>query len=314
MILGCDISVWQTNDAQNPTYFFDPFLAKEKGMEFAFIRASSGSLIDKAVNKVAPRFEQAKLPFGFYHYIFPDISYITQADKFLSVVNQYDYQLPLVVDVEQTGVGLDIVRLFCGRVASKTGKKMIIYTRGNVWNEFIGVKNATWALEHDYWVAHYMKVSFPVYGIPSAVQLTTTYPTQLEPWKSHGKPWTFWQFCASGDGEFYGGDYAKHTDKVGLDMNVFNGTLEEFNAKFGITDIPDVEPEPEPEVQQYRTKVYLRGRTKPIYLAGESALIFPPDTILDAADEPTVYEYESGITWRQVKIWVSNNSAYIEEL
>jgi len=51
-----------------------------------------------------------------------------------------------------------------------------------------------------------------------------------------------------GDGEFYGGNYAKHTDQTGLDMNVFNGTTEQFNAYFGLSEQPQGPEEPdEPE-------------------------------------------------------------------
>ena len=244
LTLGIDISVWQTNDAKNPTYLFNPVIAKEKGVQFAFIRASNGSAKDNAVDKFAPAFEKAGLPHGFYHFMRPDVSYITQADKFVSIIKDFNYQLPPVCDVEQVGLGLDIVRSWCGRVASKLGKKPIIYTSPGFWNNLLGVERADWALEYDYWVAHYMKLSFPVYGIPDEVENTTSYPTQLLPWSKHGKAWKFWQFCAAGDGEFYGGDYAKHTDKTSLDMDVYNGSLAQFEKEFGITEQPEAPIDP----------------------------------------------------------------------
>jgi hypothetical protein len=41
-----------------------------------------------------------------------------------------------------------------------------------------------------------------------------------------------------GDGEFYGGNYDPvNENKVGLDMNVFNGNIASFNAKYGIGEI-----------------------------------------------------------------------------
>jgi GH25 family lysozyme M1 (1,4-beta-N-acetylmuramidase) len=239
---GIDYSVWQTNDAKNPTYLFDPVIAKSKGVQFAFIRASNGSAKDNAVDKFAPAIEKAGLPHGFYHFLRPDVSYITQADKFLSVIKDFNYQLPVVCDVEQAGLGLDIVRSWCGRVASKLGKKVIIYSSPGFWNKLIGVDKAEWALEYDYWIAHYADVSYPVYGIPDAVKNSTTHPTQLLPWSKNGKAWKFWQFCAAGDGEFYGGDYAKHTNETALDMNAYNGSLEQFKAEYGIDVVPEDPP------------------------------------------------------------------------
>ena len=249
LTFGTDISVWQTNDAANPTYLFDPVTAKEKGIHFAFIRASIGASKDNAVDKFAVKFTAANLPHGFYHFLRADVSYITQADKYLETIQAFDYHLPPVCDVEHAGVGLEMVKAWCGRVASKLGKKPIIYTSPGFWNKLTGVANATWALEYDYWVAHYMPLTYPVYGIPDAVQDTTTYPTQLLPWSKNNKAWKFWQFCAAGDGEFYGGDYAKHTDKTSLDMNVYNGSLAQFQKEFGITETPDIPDETDSSLQ-----------------------------------------------------------------
>ncbi|MCJ7826457.1 hypothetical protein MUP56_02475 [Patescibacteria group bacterium] len=239
LTFGIDISVWQTNDAANPTYLFDPVIAKEKGVNFAFIRASIGSLKDNAVDKFAPKFAAAKLPHGFYHFLRSDVSYITQADRYLETIKAFDYQLPPVCDVEQAGVGLEMVRAWCGRVSSKLGKKPIIYSSPGFWNGLIYVDKALWALEYNYWVAHYMKLTYPVYDIPDAVRNAVGYPIPLKPWSINNKSWKFWQVCAAGDGEFYGGDYAKHTDKTSLDMDVYNGSLAQFEKEFGITDVID---------------------------------------------------------------------------
>ena len=258
LTFGIDYSVWQTNDAANPTYLFDPAQAKEKGVEFAFIRASNGAAKDNAVDKFAPAAEKAKLPHGFYHFLRPDVSYITQADKFLSVIANFKYELPPVCDVEQAGLGLDIVKSWCGRVASKLGKKPIIYSSPGFWNKLLGVANADWALEYDYWVAHYSpKLSYPVYGIPDAIENSTTSPTPLLPWSKNAKAWKFWQFCAAGDGEFYGGDYAKHTDKTALDMNAYNGSLVQFEKEFGI----DMTPPPPTDLAARVDKLEVWART-----------------------------------------------------
>ena len=246
-LLGTDISIWQTNDASNPTRFWDARVAKPKGMSFGIVRASIGSAADKAVAEHVKRFNQAGLPVGCYHYLRSDVSYITQADKYLETVKAFDLQLPHVCDVEHTGVGLEIVKAWCGRVVSKTGKPVIIYTSPGFWNSLTGVKTATWALDYRYWVAHYLSsaqgVAYPVRGIPDAVYSTPVRPTPLQPWASNGKSWTFWQFCAAGDGEYYGGDYSNTTQSA-LDMNVYNGDAAQFVLDFGIGAIPPVEIPP----------------------------------------------------------------------
>lgn len=244
---GIDISHWQTNSAQSPRYFFDPFIAKDKGVQFAFIRASDGTRKDNAFDHFAPEFNKAGIPWAPYHFLRPQAhySYISQVDKFIEYIMPHEYQLRPVLDVEADGLGLELAKQWCGRLESKLGVKPIIYTAPNPWNTYTGVENAAWALEYDYWVANYFtSLKWPVYDIPEIVLKTTTMPTQLQPWKKAGAPWAFWQFCAVGDGEFYGGDYAKHTDKTGLDMNVFNGTYEQFTRKFGLGQQDPQEPEP----------------------------------------------------------------------
>ena len=268
---GIDISHWQTNSAQSPQYFFDPFIAKDKGVQFAFIRASDGTRKDNAFDHFAPSFNQAGIPWAPYHFLRPQsqYSYISQVDKFIEYIKPYDYQLRPVLDVEADGLGFELVKAWCGRLESKLGLKPIIYTAPNPWNRYAGVDKATWALEYDYWVANYFSsLKFPVYDIPEIVLNTTTMPTELMPWAKAGKPWTFWQFCASGDGEFYGGDYAKHTDKTSLDMNVFNGTYDQLAAKFGLTDQEPGTPEP-PTLGQVRVKVpWLFFRSRPELYSG----------------------------------------------
>ena len=235
LTFGIDISVYQTNDAANPKFLFDPLLALEKSVNFAFIRASIGTAKDNAVDKFAKSFSAAKMPHGFYHFLRSDVSYQTQADRFIETIKQFEFQLPPVCDVEHNGVGLEMTKAFFGRVTSKLGRSMIIYSSPGFWNGLRGVDKATWALEYDYWVAHYVTLKFPVYGVPDNVINSTKFPAGLSPWKQAGKPWKFWQFCASGDGEFYGGDYARHTNKTSLDLDVFNGDLQAFNAYIGKT-------------------------------------------------------------------------------
>ena len=319
-VFGIDISYWQTDYAPSPSRWFNPEIAKEKGVQFAFLRVSDGAFKDTAFDRFAETFNKAGIPVGFYHFLRPHswVSYITQADKFLERIKPHKFQLPPVLDVEASGLGLDIVRQWCGRVSSKLGVKPIIYTAPNPWNTYTGVANATWVLEYDYWVANYMKLSSPVYGIPDSVANSVNFPTPLLPWSKHDNPWTFWQYTASGNGEHYGGDYdPRYVEKVGLDLNCFNGDLESFNKKFNLTATPPTEPEEPPipptdEKQYVKTNVYLRGRTTPQYIAGQSALVYPPNEKLEVADMPKVYEPASGITWQPIIMYVSDK--YITEV
>ena len=326
MILGNDISHWQTNDAKNPQYFFDPFIAKEKGIEFAYLRSSDGAANDTAFQTFAETFRQAGIPFGAYHYARPAGSVygtaLQQAERFWNLIKDTGFTLAPALDLECDGVGLSFTKVFLERIKELSGMIPVIYTSPSFWTGLKDSNNAIWAIEYPLWLANYFSsLTFPQYGIPNKVIYSTTLPALPDPWKRKGKTWSIWQFCATGDGEYYGGDYAKHGEnKVGLDLDVYNGTLEELMNELGNGEA--VEPsEPQPK----RVKIicpFLRGRSQPKYFEGTSAVIFEQGQILYRTDEEPVYEPASGITWIQVQIpdcpccgkWISSNQKYIKEL
>lgn len=253
LTLGIDISHWQTNSAENPQYFFDPSIAVGKGVQFAIIRAADPAIEgkkDRAFDTFAQSFANAGIPYGCYFYGRPAStkygSALQQADYFWSLIKDKPFTFPPVLDLECTEVvqgnmtGLSYAKAFLERIAELSGMKPIIYTSPGFWMSLRDSNNATWAAEYPLWLAHYFSsLEYPQYDIPDNVINSTTLPTVPDPWKKKGKTWSIWQYCATGDGEFYGGDYAKHTDNVGLDLDVFNGTLDEMLEKLGAKDVSD---------------------------------------------------------------------------
>ena len=322
---GIDISVWQTNDAKNPTRFFDPFIAKEKGVQFAFIRASSGLAKDNAVDHVAETFTAAGIPHGFYHYAYPQYAYDKQVDFFWNVIKDKHQDLPPVLDLEQPGIDgkyltVSFTQKFLGALGSKCGKTPVIYTSPSFWNAMGGSNTATWALTYPLWIANYKNAfSFPQYGNPETVDNGLASPTLPNIWQANGIPWTWWQYCAAGDGEFFGGNYAYSVNKSALDMNAFNGTIVEMYKRFAIGDVTPEPPDPPFPVDTgyAETTVALRGRTAPIYIADQSALVYPQGTKLEKVKANTYYEETkkedaSGITWRRVIMYVSDK--YVKDV
>ena len=248
LTLLVDISKWQTNDAESPQHFFDPVIAKEKGIQAAYLRIGYGRTLDTAVENFAESFEDAGLPYGFYHYAMPaGTTYGTalqQAEWFAEIAMLYDYKLVPMLDLEQDGVGLSYTKVWLERVAELCGCVPGIYTSPGFWNGLKDSENAVWAVEYPLWIANYFSsLKWPVYDIPDIVANSTTLPVVPDPWKKKGKTWSIWQFCATGDGEFYGGNYAKHTDEVGLDLDVFNGTYAELLETLGVGNFDETDPE-----------------------------------------------------------------------
>lgn len=319
-----DISKWQTNDAANPQHFFDPVIAKERGVRAAYLRVGYGRVMDTAVEHFAKTFAAAGLPFGFYHYAMPAGSmYGTaqqQAEWFADIVMQHPFSLVPMLDLEQAGVGLSYTKVWLERVQGLCGCVPGIYTSPGFWGGLRDSGNAVWAADYPLWIAHYFSsLEFPVYDIPDIVANSTTLPTVPDPWKKKGKTWSIWQFCAVGDGEFYGGDYAKHTDETGLDLDVFNGTYDELMATLGVegTIIVDPDPVDEPGDLGYgRVMVrvtWLRFRNRPELYDGDT-MIVGLGTVLNVTGEKVGGD---GIDWYPVEFegyrgYVSAGSAYTQ--
>jgi len=132
-VLGVDVSLWNTDSAYAAKRWFDPFIAKEKGVQFAFIKASEGKAKDPQVDKFAKLFADAGIPHGFYHFARPEWSYVDQANLFWSIIKDFDWSLPPVLDLEREGVGLSFTKAFLGRIESKANVKPILYTSPSFW-------------------------------------------------------------------------------------------------------------------------------------------------------------------------------------
>jgi GH25 family lysozyme M1 (1,4-beta-N-acetylmuramidase) len=259
MISGIDISHYQSDDGVTPKRYFDPNVAKTKDIKFAFLKASElqwdGSkhfYKDPAIEVFARSFADAGIPFGCYHFARPSVyghNPAQQAEAFWEIIKDFDTSLPPVLDVEKQGVGLSYIKSFMETIKGLSGKTPILYTSPGFWTSLDKHEYAYWVKEYPLWIAQYFSsLYFPTYAIPDNVTNSTTLPRVPAPFDK----WTFWQYAQTGDGEFYGGNYASWTNETGLDLNVYNGTQEEFEQEFGLVEAP----EPPVEKEYVRIKKF----------------------------------------------------------
>lgn len=197
---GIDVSRWQET--------VDWVAVAGSGKKFAIIRATRGpDYVDPYFADNWAGAQENGLIRGAYHFFYPNSDALTQADLIVDTVGELGAgDLPITLDVEEVP-GQDLpsaavmrsqIRIFVDRVAERTGRLPIIYTRQNFWDPLVGSDEYG---EHLVWVADYSNAC-------------PHYPMGWSKWHIH-------QYSSTGSVPGVRGN---------CDLNYFDGTLEELQA------------------------------------------------------------------------------------
>jgi lysozyme len=213
-ILGIDISKWDGN--------WDAAKAKQAGATFVFIKASQATFTDPQFIVNWQKAKDAGLLRGAYHYLDYTKPGIDQANYFADLLKNDPGELPPVIDYElrrtdnNPSAALGFLRDCLDQLTKRSElfedaniKRPMIYTGPGFWVEY-GDQT-----KRDYWI------QFPLWN---AHWITSNTPTIPPPWTM----WQFWQFTSKGPGEAFG------SESLSMDMNRFNGTLNELMEFSGI--------------------------------------------------------------------------------
>ena len=232
---GIDVSHWQNNPSTPQKMDFKK--AVTAGARFVLIKVSERGGVDSDFLYHWAAAKEAGLPRGGYHFLRWDLSGLMQARIFCDLLKNDPGELPPVADFEAPAKdGLypsnALLAQFLEAVEDALGIRPMIYTSPGFWNSYGKIKNTgrfdpKWAY-YPLWIAHYFKTY--THG--------STKPQEIEPWKSNGKTWTFWQWSAVGDGYQYG------AESKGIDLNWFNGGEAQFQAYLSSlnSSMPPVQP------------------------------------------------------------------------
>lgn len=176
-----------------------------EGLDFAFIKATEGSVhCDENFAFNYAEAQKTGLRVGAYHFFSFDSGGDSQAENFISNVEPYDGMLPPVVDVE-----------FYGEYRSEPKSAEEVVPELTVFiekiEEYYGVKPIIYATGSAYTM--YIEENFP----DNDIWLRSVY---FNP----DRDWTFWQYSSVGRLDGYNGE-----EKY-IDLNVFNGSEEEFES------------------------------------------------------------------------------------
>ncbi|TJY44551.1 glycoside hydrolase [Cohnella pontilimi] len=173
--------------------------------QFAYIKATEGSdHIDDYFEKNWTSAKENGLLVGAYHFFTSQSTGEQQARNFIKIVPKEEESLPPVIDIEiDTNKDVQLMRKeikdMSNLLESHYGKKPILYVTYATYNQYVGDGFS----DHEIWIRDVIK------------------PPKLK----DQRRWTFWQY--NNRGHIAGID-------AYVDINVFNGTLEEFNRKFKV--------------------------------------------------------------------------------
>lgn len=185
---------------------------ENQDVDFAFIKATEGSgFVDEYFAENYKKSASTGIRVGAYHFFSFDSPGKTQAENFIKTVEKRSNILPPVIDVEYyNGNGAnppdaDKARQELNELIAVLkgyyGMEPIIYATDVTYNRYI----KGYFDNNDIWIRN----------IFTKAKL------------SDEREWTFWQYCNRGRLDGYDG-----AEKY-IDLNVFNGTQEEFESYVG---------------------------------------------------------------------------------
>jgi GH25 family lysozyme M1 (1,4-beta-N-acetylmuramidase) len=181
-VLGVDVSSYQAWTASQWQ------IAKNSGCQFAFIKAAEAGVVDTRFTSHWQLSQSVGLGRGAYLYYHHITDPLAQARQ-LSQLTQGKNELPLVIDVEESGAFSqkdygNRLHLCLQELQQVSGQRAMVYTSSSAWNRLVGVTD--WAEDFMLWVAQY-----PFNHIPSGLEIETFKPLIPIGW-AH---WHYWQYA-----------------------------------------------------------------------------------------------------------------------
>lgn len=210
-VQGIDVSKWNG--------IMDFKISKSK-CQYVIMRAGYGTQWKDAAIDTYYRDARAQdMPVGLYWYLNIGQDANLTAESFAGEITTHPYQTEIVLDAESTTLNptdtLNWLKTCDTKLTALTGKKAMLYTSAGFW-ERVAPSN--------YWTGRTLWVA--------------NWTTRDTPYLPQGwYQWLHWQWSADGNlkaseyGMVSGGD-------PDMDLDRFNGTCAQFNAKYGTHIVP----------------------------------------------------------------------------
>jgi hypothetical protein len=240
-VIGVDVSKYEVsyivNDKGEVTRINDWWSPDKssKPIDFVIQRVSYGGKEDEMLALMYS--EVIKVPIrGFYHYYSSGVKWQTQLDTILKAIDGKFYHFG-VVDYEKAYNNLNATSFaemmeLEKQLRKTTSLKTLNYFNHDIYRNFMKPYGADKVINNDdgNWIAWYPSIPWPEGKAPSL-------PAGVTDWK-------FWQRGAGDVAAWYGYTEGKAYGswRRGIDVDVWNGTIDELKAWANIESTPDPEP------------------------------------------------------------------------
>jgi len=213
-VMGIDVSYWDSG--------IDWPKVRATGQRFVFAKATEGDFYaDPTFDDNWLGAKKSGLLRGAYHFFRANVDPKKQANKFIDYIKSMNDngELPPVLDLEShDGQSKDLIisgaKSWLDLVEGEFGKKPIIYSGQYFLQDHFSVAGGgppSWAKDYPLWLAQY----------------PNNYVEGSKPFLPRGWfNWTFWQYSEKG---------RVNGINASVDLNLFNGTLEELYKFAGAT-------------------------------------------------------------------------------
>ena len=215
---GIDISHWQAPYKWVPN--------PPRPVDFVIQKLTEGIYRDPEYTSIKAAIQPIPIK-GGYHYLRGAWGWKAQMDMFLSQLEGYDFwSLDVEKGLNYKGLPIlnkpadgyiESVPLALEYLTKYAGKPGLLYTGPGMWMDWL---KPIWseALRYDLWVAHYWNTPNP--------EGTANYYT-IRGAETMRRDWKFWQYtdkACTNNGKLFG------ASSYGLDLDVFNGTVDDLRA------------------------------------------------------------------------------------
>jgi lysozyme len=168
-------------------------------LDFVFLKATEGkSHIDRDFINHYNGFQDKGIALGVYHFFSFDTDGVEQAQHFLNRIKGYQFQIPLVVDVEHENNAkvtpekvIKRLKDFLQYIKKKTGQKAIIYTNGIGYSDFVEKEfkdHTLWLSSTNTWRPEMMQCTFWQFNIDADLK-EVTHRTDLNVFRGSREEW-----------------------------------------------------------------------------------------------------------------------------